>query len=159
MTNTTTNKEYERIEWDEVREGDHLIHWNGDRLTVTETFPERLRAAGIDRLNERWEQGGFFPYGKVEPLPTTPGAYLDKDGAVWELVGPGPWPWECGGDTKSAREAAVCAPFTRLVPMPTEEQVTTALCTALRHTGDLECEYDHEATDAVMALLGGGDNE
>ena len=116
---------YSQITWADVREGDVLFHENGDRLTVTETFPERLRAAGIDRLNERWEQGGFSPYRKVEPLPTMPGHYLDADGYHWKLTSNANRPWYMSVCDRNftTEKMAKYAPFTRLVPMPTEEQL------------------------------------
>ena len=101
----------------------------GDWLTVTETFPERLRAAGIDRLNERWEQGGFSPYRKVEPLPTMPGHYLDADGYHWKLTSNANRPWYMSVCDRNftTEKMAKYAPFTRLVPMPTEEQLRETL--------------------------------
>ncbi|MGO1737082.1 MAG: hypothetical protein ACTHZ9_12290, partial [Leucobacter sp.] len=67
-----------------------------------------------------------------------------------------PWSWSCGGDMKSTRYAAKHAPFTRLVPMPTEEQMYEAMA----GPGDWISVVATTAAERVMALLAGeGDDE
>lgn len=41
-------------------------------------------------------------------------------------------------------------------PEPTEEMIADTLCSYQRHTGDRECEYDHETARAILALFRGG---
>lgn len=38
----------------------------------------------------------------------------------------------------------------------TEEMIADTLCSYQRHTGDRECEYDHETARAILALFRGG---
>lgn len=153
------------ITWPEVRADDVLLHSNGDRLTVKRVqweieFPLLIHTATSRLYGDVWGNLGFSPYRRKPEMPTEPGAYLDKDGDCWLLDRSGNWydwslldePTFKGGNPQNY------APFTRLVPMPTEEQIAYAICNALHHTGDRECEYDHEATAAVMSLLGGGDD-
>lgn len=157
MTDTTTAPEgYTKITWWDVRKGDVLLHANGDRLTVSERDSGvRVRVAGgeIGRMDAVWSSHGFTPYRKQPELPNEQGAYIDKDGVVWELVSSEPWSWSCGGDMKSTRYAARFAPFTRLVPMPSKVDVQEAL---LKSESLQDIGAD---ADAVMALLGGGDDE
>lgn len=151
MTDTTAPEGYTKITWWDVREGDVLFHENGDRLTVAETFPERLRAAGIDRFSERWEQSGFTPHRKQPELPNEQGAYLDKDGDYWLLDRSGNWydwsrldePDVWGGNPQKY------APFTRLVPLPSSDAVLEVVQRA-----EPMCMRER-ITDAVMALLKG----
>lgn len=160
MTDTTAHEGYERIEWTDVRKGDVLFHENGDRLTVDHVGELFVGdASGRNLESDVWGRIGFFPYRRKPEMPTTPGAYLDKEGDLWALADSGRWRMVGSDIPFTPVEAAEYAPFTNLVPMPTEEQVAYAICNAMRHTGDRECEHDHEATDAVMALLGGGDDE
>lgn len=128
MTDTKNPKKYERIEWADVREGDVLFHENGDRLTVNvvdHVGDPTCKAAGAWRSVSSMTDDGFTPYRKQPELPNEPGAYIDKDGDYWLLDRSGNWydwmrldePDVWGGNPQKY------APFTRLVPMPTREQI------------------------------------
>lgn len=159
--------DYMRITWAEVRPGDVLRHENGDRLTVekVETRYVQVRdgwMAGF-LVADQWRataaltRAGFTPHRKVEPLPTKPGAYLDKDGVLCvrqseeQAMGSVVWYMpEAGGPAGrwvKSEEMEPRGPFTRLVPMPTREQVLEAV--RYKTTAG-------DTTDAVMALLSGG---
>lgn len=131
MTNDNYNdrSEYSKITWPDVREGDVLFHENGDRLTVSavdfDGYQTCKSTAGSWHSVSTLRGSGFFPYRKQPELPTTPGAYIDKDGDYWLLDRSGNWydwsrldePDVWGGNPQKY------APFTRLVPMPTREQI------------------------------------
>ena len=153
------DNDYTRITWPEVRKGDVLFHENGDRMTV-KGVRERITVAGLSLSATTWQKFGFFPYRRKPELPTVPGAYLDKDGGLCVLDNSGSvhcW-WDFSDvDTPcyTRDEISHRAPFTRLVPMPTEGQVRKALFEA-----DVKARLSvSDATDAVMALLRGGDND
>ena len=153
--------DYIKIDWPDVQAGDVLMHENGDRLTVVsaERATETREPMGVARcytsveLPTGWmagpdelEEAGFSPYRKAEPVPTQPGAYLDKDGNPWLCDETGDW-HSGEGYIYSPRAESVraSAPFTRLVPMPSREALGEAI------GGEV-------ATDAVMALLSGDAN-
>ena len=146
------DNDYTRIAWSEVRKGDVLFHENGDRLTVRGEG-ERLSVAGLS-LRATWQPFGFTPYRRKPELPTTPGAYMDKDGDLWKLADSGGW-WMVGDDGLfTPAKAQVHAPFTRLVPMPSSDAVLEVVQRA-----EPMCRRER-ITDAVMALLNGeGDDE
>ncbi|MGO1736869.1 MAG: hypothetical protein ACTHZ9_11190, partial [Leucobacter sp.] len=79
MTETTAPEGYERIEWTDVREGDVLMHANGDRLTVSAVDFDGYRTckstAGSWHSVSTLRGSGFSPHRKQPELPTTPGAY------------------------------------------------------------------------------------
>ena len=151
--------DYTQITWPEVRKGDVLMHENGGRLTVG-GVGAGIYATGFSHRSTRWQALGFFPYRRKPGMPTVPGAYLDKDGGLCVLDNSGSV--HCWWDFSDAEtpcytrdEISHRAPFTRLVPMPTEGQVRKALFEA-----DVKARLSvSDATDAVMALLRGGDND
>lgn len=156
MTDTVTNKKYERIEWTDIRDGDVLFHENGDRLTVNGR--ERTTVYEHDYvivLEQPWStcrlaDAGFTPYRKQPEMPNEPGAYLDRDGNAWlraEDWDGKPWSGQSYSDWQTPEEAAKHAPFTRLVPVPTEEQIVEVLDSAL--------DTPRELAATVMALLKG----
>lgn len=155
--------DYIDIPWPEVRKGDFLFHENGDRLTVQETSPWGASAGGLWRASESWEQAGFFLRRKVEPVPTVPGAYHDEDGLLCILTPDypnDPYPWiaferDRGKEWHSPEYMAARGPFTRLVPMPTEEQVYAVLEKSYMSTDGTLSNY----SAAVMSLLGGESGE
>lgn len=145
------DNDYTQIPWPEVRKGDVLLHENGDRLTVR-GVRERITVAGLSLDATTWHTLGFTPYRRKPEMPTQPGPHLDKDGDVWVQEDNGTDnTWRHDGLLYSAEDAARHAPFTRLVPMPTEVQVRKALFEA-----DVKARLSvSDATDAVMALLTG----
>lgn len=148
----------DKIDWDAVRVGDVLMHENGDRLTVQGFERIQIRTtAGLYAPSE-YRGSGFTPHREVEPVPTEPGAYHDKDGATWLLDEDSDWfssdSFLAWGDGDSmAEDMAARAPFTRLVPMPSSDAVMEAVQRA-----DPMCRRER-ITDAVMALLRGGGDE
>lgn len=102
---------------------------------------------------QNYRDAGFTPHRKVEPLPTTPGAYLDKDGDCWLLDRSGNWyDWSLLDEpTFNGGNPQNYTPFTRLVPMPTRME----LATRIEHSADITVTTADQITDAVMALLGG----
>lgn len=148
-----TNDDYTKITWPEVRKGDVLFHENGDRLTVR-GVRERITVAGLSLRATAWKTLGFLPYRKQPNMPTVPGAYADKRGVHWLLNTDGGW-CESGFGWQAAEEAAAYAPFTRLVPMPTEEQVLQAV-----NARGIYASAHRDATiRAVMSLLAGETDE
>ena len=156
-----------QITWPEVRKGDVLLHEDGDRLTVevAHTSEGSVFTSGIWRSVAHLAHVGFTPYRKQSELPTEPGAYLDRDGEFWLLrddeggIFSTPWFSDRTEVWVSRTRAAHFAPFTRLVPMPTEEQIEEALLPTLRKVVDGRNWLRRDFTDAVMALLGGGDDD
>lgn len=151
-----TMDDYTQITWPEVRKGDVLMHENGDRLMVQGFERVQIRTtAGLYAPSE-YRASGFTPHRKVAPLPTEPGPYLDKDGVLCELIDGDKGPtWRVSAYNillLSPDEAAVRAPFTRLVPMPTEEQVREAADSGLADRSEFAATA---VTNAVMALLRG----
>lgn len=148
-----TNDDYTRITWPEVRKGDVLMHENGDRLTVLGVKPQHngrnisVTSASLDLTSFGWAHRGWTAHRKVVTLPTTPGAYVDSDGKVW-IRDDGwdgkPWIGQGYSDWQTPDEVSQRAPFTRLVPMPSREQVENLGL------------YGSDA-DAVLALLSGDD--
>ena len=169
MTDTKfNNDEFLTIDWSEVQKGDILMNpENGDRLTVedvAEVIDTRtVVVAGGHIASYSLERRGFTPHRPVPPLdavPDTPGAYLDKDGVLCVLTGDPAWPWKGDAldvDAKyfDSNEMRHRAPFTRLVPMPTEDQVREAIEEALENGFGPEPQ---DATAAVMSLLSGEAN-
>lgn len=154
MTDTTAHEGYERIKWADVRKGDVLFHENGDRLTVR-GVGERSSAAGFSLGATSWQTRGFTPYRRKPELPTTPGAYLDKDGNVWlrddDWDGK-PWIGQGYSDWLTPDEVSQRAPFTRLVPVPSSASVLEVV------KGIIPLSRYEAVTDAVMALLEAGQN-
>ena len=126
--------EYTKIAWSDVQPGDILMHENGDRLTVRRVDGVWVSVPGSQHNRHYWEERGFTPHRPVPPLgavPTEPGAYLDKDGNVCVLKDDDDAaPWISRDDFFRPVEMRHRAPFTRLVPMPTEADV---LAEASRH--------------------------
>lgn len=155
-----TNDDYTKITWPEVRKGDVLMRENGDRLTVERAqweieFPVLIHTATSRLYADVWIAFGFAPYRKQPELPNEPGVYLDRDGDLWELADSGEWPWQHGGASYPDQDAAEYAPFTRLVPMPTEEQIRETLFKT-----DPGTIYGVDAVvEGMKSLLGGGDDE
>ena len=165
MTNTKfNNDEFLTIDWPEVQEGDILMHENGDRLTVEEVEVGPVSRfswvrTGLQKFTgDQWQFHGFTPHRSVSPLdavPTEPGAYHDKDGVLCVLTCDPAWPWKGDAldvDAKyfDSNEMRHRAPFTRLVPMPTEDQVREAIEEALENGFGPEPQ---DATAAVMSLF------
>lgn len=148
---------YTQITWSEVRKGDVLMHENGDRLTVR-GVGERISVAGLSLGATSWQTLGFTPYRRKPEMPTVPDAYLDKDGGLCVLDNSGSvhcW-WDfVDVDTPcyTRDEISHRAPFTRLVPMPSSDAVLEVVQRA-----DPMCKRER-ITDAVMALLRGGNND
>lgn len=59
MTDPTAPEGYGRIEWADVREGDHLFHWNGDRMTVGEPDIEHRTIPDPDHYSVIGSKGDF----------------------------------------------------------------------------------------------------
>lgn len=155
MTNDNCNDrgEYTQITWPEVRKGDVLVHGNGDRLTVSEVDGNWLSAPGSQRHIVFWREHGFTPYRPKPEMPTEPGAFLDKDGeVVLHCPDDDCGDWFDGVFWRSPGEMEHRAPFTRLVPMPTEEQVRRAVNESALW---LDSRSLNVITAAVMALLAG----
>lgn len=152
--------EYSQITWEEVRKGDVLLHEDGDRLTVggvDYSGYQAFRVAGAWHHEATLKGFGFFPYRRNPEMPTQPGAYADKRGVHWLLNIEGGW-CESGFGWQAAEEAAEFAPFTRLVPMPTEEELTDAVDRdpELSWMGRGNCK---SVATTVLAFLGGGDDD
>ena len=155
--------DYIKIDWPDVKAGDVLMHENGDRLTVRRVDGVWISVPGSQRNRDYWEPFGFSPYRKVEPLPTEPGAYLDKDGNLCVLGGEGlhhgSAHWLHFGRTLDSyiwltdRVARTYAPFTRLVPMPTEERIEAVAIKEVR--GSDRADTAMRVAAAVMAPLSG----
>lgn len=156
-----TMDDYTQITWQDVRKGDLLMHENGDRLTVESATYANLtggtfrvtvatRAFGTGEL----ERIGFTPYRRKPEMPSELGAFADKDGEVvlhYTDDDCGILTWFDGRHWRSPGEMEHRAPFTRLVPLPTEEQVRKALFEA-----DVKARLSvSDATAAVMAMLTG----
>ena len=174
MTEKVNPDEFRTIPWSEVQSGDVLMHENGDRLTVVsaELATETLEPMGVARcytsveLPTGWmagpdelEEAGFAPYRKAPELPTSPGAYLDKygrlcvltDGATYD---PDRWYIVDNNVLLTSDGIRSFAPFTRLVPMPTGDQVRDAIQSQIgKHSNLVD-----DAAAAVMALLSGDAN-
>lgn len=153
-----TNDNYSQITWADIRKGDVLMHENGDRLTVSAAGGHSgdVHVSGVWRMAEALGRYGYVPYRRKPEMPTKPGAYLDKEGDCWLLDRNGIWyDWSIldkprinGGIPENY------APFTRLVPMPTEESVNSSIFKGFSG-GQVSGVYIERATDAVMALLRG----
>ena len=149
-----SNTEYAKIAWPDVQPGDILMHENGDRLTVTRANDGHIASNYLIGTSGYWETLGCFPRRPVPPLdavPTEPGAYHDKDGVLCVRTtyeNNCPWVIDTLGFTTDMMRRR--APFTRLVPMPTEDQVREAIEEALENGFGPEPQ---DATAAVMSLL------
>lgn len=152
-----TNDNYTKITWPEVRKGDVLLHENGDRLTVSAVGGHSgdVHVSGVWRMVEALRRYGFSPYRRKPEMPTVPGAYHDKYGNACILDGEDGL-WISGGLATwvTAEDVEHRAPFTRLVPMPTEDQVHATVYNALRGSA-VEGMYPLRTINAVMALLTG----
>ena len=171
--------EYIKIAWSDVQPGDIIMHENGDRLTVEElewqngynfesreVFSRAFTTLPGDYMASLGELAadGFTPHRPVPSLdavPTEPGAYLDTGGVLCVLTGDLTWPWKGDAlDVESgyfaSNEMRHRAPFTRLVPMPTEERVESAILPEVR--GSDRSDAAMRATAAVMSLLSGEAN-
>ena len=146
-----------KIPWSDVQPGDILMHENGDRLTVGRVDGVWVWVPGSQHNRHYWEARGFTPHRPVPPLdavPTKPGAYHDKDGEVVVLkIVEGVLSWHDGNFWQSEADMRHRAPFTRLVPMPSSDAVMEVVQRA-----EPMCMRER-ITDAVMALLRGGDDE
>lgn len=152
--------DYNPISWEQVRPGHVLMNDKRDRLAVEGTMTGdygllSVTTAVASLSPAKWSREGFTPHREVEPLPTEPGAYYDRDGDYWLLDRAGNW-----YDWSSLREPNprggrpnAYAPLTRLVPMPTSDAVLEVVQSA-----EPMCRRER-ITDAVMALLRGGDDE
>lgn len=147
--------DYMKIEWADIREGDVLMHENGDRMTVAwavfEDGRTRLHVGGAWRASRGLAESGFTPYRRKPELPTKPGAYHDKDGDYWLLDRAGKWYDWSRLDEPNVWEGRTenYAPYTRLVPMPSSDAVLEVVKKA-----EPMCMRER-ITDAVMALLRG----
>ncbi len=153
-------QDYTPIDWSEIRKGDVLMHENGDRLTVKDSYTTeglvRTVRAKVAMAVDFAEQGakdlGFTPYRRVPDVsvvPTEMGAYHDKEGVLWvrnesdhrvNYTADLPWYNEEHG-YQTVGYMADLAPFTPLVPMPTEEQVLKAM------------EWEHTYATAAKSVL------
>lgn len=146
--------DYTRIDWSDVQAGDVLMHENGDRVTVQGFEGLQIRTTAGLYMPSEYEGSGFSPYRRVpdvNAVPTKLGAYLDKDGDVWELEAEDTWALAGSEHIHRSRTIAYLAPFTPLVPMPTKQEVEDAL---YAHS----CSYSPgdgwgDFADAVMALF------
>lgn len=152
--------DYISIDWADVRVGDVLMHENGDRLRVSIVSNNvgEVHVSGVWRREDALMEHGFTPHRRVEQVPTEPGAYHDKDGVLWvrqsEEQAMGTIVWfmpEAGGPAGrwvKSGEMGPRGPFTRLVPMPTYEQVEQVLVNE-------GCTMHISGSLAVMDLLAG----
>ena len=118
-----------KIPWSDVQPGDILMHENGDRLTVEDQyFGSAITPLGRYHPDHLRDIGGFTPHRPVPSTPTEPGPYLDKDGVLCDMRSrTGVWKDTTTDHFHSSEYMHHRAPFTRLVPMPTEQQVREAL--------------------------------
>lgn len=159
--------DYMKIDWVDVCEGDVLMHENGDRLTVTDKSHGWVTVNGPTAGYVGWALNGFTPHRKIEPVPTEQGAYHDKDGVLcvlmprfdgdrysWMIAPEGTVQYWTTGEEE---DIVGRGPFTRLVPMPTEEDLTEAVDRdpELSWMGRGNCK---SVATTVLALLGGGDD-
>ena len=154
--------EYERIEWEQILATQEpvLRADNGDHLTVKEakglaSDGLSVLAGGIWAWPKTWEASGFYPYrikAGVSEIPTEPGAYYDKANNLWEIDEHGTWIVD--GDVYRPEEIVSLAPFTRLVSLPTAEQVRNKMFDAIFGSGVGDASVNR-ATAAVMQLLRG----
>lgn len=157
MTEKVNNEEFRPISWKEVQAGDVLVHESGSILFIDETHEAHsgdlismLTPAG-SWTQRGCENSGFSPYRRVPDLPSRPGAYQDKAGGLWELDANGLWYGAGGERAYTEYEITLYAPFTRLVPMPTEEQVQKAVWDSTEET--FTNDKVNRIVTAVMALF------
>lgn len=150
--------------------GDTITLTKGDDRLVREVERDTFAHPVIDLFGRAvWvsELVGAGPIGgwqiidvkpKPAPLPETPGLYADKDGYPWTLTADTvnyEQRWEFHGTFKTLREAALYAPFVRLLPeSDLSEKLTEARREARNELVNALLDHYPEGIDGYSAVTG-----